>query len=142
MCHIATIADYILQDRGPITSIKLHILCYYAQAWSLTWEERPLFADTIEARKHGPTLTSLYEDFTKRHFKVERLPISWKIGHVRNMDSEDRETVDKVLAFYGDKSTQWLVALSKLEDPCKQALERGEGSYIDHSSMHNYYVGL
>ena len=40
---------YILEKKGRMTTMKLQKLIYYAQAWSLVWDERPLFDEKIEA---------------------------------------------------------------------------------------------
>ena len=42
------VAAYILEKRGQMTAMKLQKLVYYAQAWSMVWDEEPLFADRIE----------------------------------------------------------------------------------------------
>ena len=57
-----------------MTALKLQKLVYYAQAWSLVWDEEPLFPDPIEAWANGPVVYELY----KRHrgiFKVTQ----WKV---------------------------------------------------------------
>ena len=44
------VAAYILdkQDNG-LPAMKLQKLVYYAQTWSLVWDDLPLFDDRIEA---------------------------------------------------------------------------------------------
>ena len=39
MATIFDVASYILSKQGPMTTMKLEKLCYYAQAWSLVWDE-------------------------------------------------------------------------------------------------------
>ena len=34
---------YILSKLGQMPAVKLHKLLYYSQAWSLVWDDRPLF---------------------------------------------------------------------------------------------------
>lgn len=43
MATVFDVACYILSKQGCMTTMKLEKLCYYAQAWSLVWDERPLF---------------------------------------------------------------------------------------------------
>jgi uncharacterized phage-associated protein len=45
--------------ENDMTEVKLHILCYYAQAWHLVFTDEPLFDDTIVARASGPWIPSL-----------------------------------------------------------------------------------
>ena len=34
------VADYILQEHGAMSAMKLQKLVYYAQAWHLVWEDK------------------------------------------------------------------------------------------------------
>ena len=43
------VAAYILQEQGPTPALKLQKLVYYSQAWSLVWDDKPLFEEEIEA---------------------------------------------------------------------------------------------
>jgi uncharacterized phage-associated protein len=43
------VAAYILRGQGEMTAMKLEKLVYYAQAWSLVWDEEPLFKERVEA---------------------------------------------------------------------------------------------
>lgn len=36
-------AKYILEKCGTMSTMKLQKLCYYSQAWSLVWDDAPLF---------------------------------------------------------------------------------------------------
>lgn len=136
------VAAYILQQRGEMTTMKLHKLLYYCQAWSLVWDERPLFSDEIEAWANGPVIRKLF-DFHRGSFSLSQLPL----GNADLLSKNQRETVDAVLNFYGDKPTQWLVELTHLEDPWKEARrdlapgQRGS-TVISWESMANFYSGL
>lgn len=55
------VAAYILNKQGPMTHMKLQRLVYYSQAWHLVWEDKPLFAERIEAWAGGPVIPVLYE---------------------------------------------------------------------------------
>ena len=61
MYSIITIAHDILKKQGSMSAMKLQKLCYYAQAWSLVWDERPLFNEEIQAWAFGPVCSELYE---------------------------------------------------------------------------------
>lgn len=61
MTYSLDVADYILQQKGPLTCMKLHKLVYYAQAWSLALEDEPLFEEPIEAWSNGPVIRNLLE---------------------------------------------------------------------------------
>lgn len=143
MASVLDVAAYILSRTGRITAMKLQKLVYYSQAWSLVWDERPLFAARIEAWANGPVVPSLYAEH-RGHFEVQP---SWNLGDPSNLSDEQRETVDAVLEFYGDKSSQWLSELTHREQPWIDArigLNPGErGNHvISHAAMAEYYGGL
>ncbi|HEY0512305.1 MAG TPA: type II toxin-antitoxin system antitoxin SocA domain-containing protein [Thermoanaerobaculia bacterium] len=133
------VAAYILRKQGEMTAMKLEKLAYYSQAWSLVWDEEPLFSDRIEAWVNGPVVPTLY----RRHrglFKVSE----WPSGDPKSLSRTQRETIDAVLDYYGDKSSQWLSDLTHREAPWIQArkgLEPGDPSRreITHASMAEYY---
>src|SRR5260221_11586367 len=54
------VAAYIIKKMGPVSAMKLHKLIYYCQAWSLVWDERPLFQEKIEAWANGPVIRDLF----------------------------------------------------------------------------------
>ena len=138
-CH--DVAAYILQKRGPVTAMKLQKLLYYAQAWSLVWDEAPLFPESIEAWANGPVIREVY-DGHRGQFIVTRWP-----GNPENLDANQKDTVDVVLGFYGDKTAQFLSDLTHAEDPWKAARkgvpdgDRGNVE-ITLASMAEYYGSL
>lgn len=140
MATVHDLAAYILSKVGSITTMKLQKLVYYSQAWSLVWDEKPIFRDRIEAWANGPVIPSLYREH-KGLFKVSKL----SKGDLGRLNAEQRETVDAVLDFYGDKSSQWLSDLTHIEAPWKNArvgCAPGEasGAEITQAAMAEYYA--
>lgn len=136
------VASYILSKQGEMTTMKLQKLIYYCQAWSLVWDEDPLFVETIEAWANGPVVRELY-DKHKGFFKIS----SWRYGDRSKLSQKQRDTVRSVLKYYGNKSSQWLSDLTHKEDPWKNARRglfpnmRGNRIITD-ASMMEYYSGL
>lgn len=60
MASVFDVSAYILKKTGPISAMKLQKLAYYAQAWSLVWDDAPLFSERIEAWANGPVCPDLY----------------------------------------------------------------------------------
>jgi uncharacterized phage-associated protein len=116
MASVHDIAAYILKRTGSITTWKLQKLVYYCQAWSLVWDERPLFTARIEAWANGPVVPELYREHRGK-FKV----VAWSRGNPATLRPSERTTVDAVLKFYGDKSSQWLSDLTHHEEPWRNA---------------------
>jgi uncharacterized phage-associated protein len=142
---VLDIAAYILKQqpkRAPITAWKLQKLVYYCQAWSLVWDEKPLFKEKILAWANGPVVKELYNSH-KGLFYVKELPK----GHPENLSTNQEDTIDHVLAAYGHKTAQWLSDLTHLEEPwitARKGLKRGErgNAEILLATMHEYYSGV
>jgi uncharacterized phage-associated protein len=113
------VATYIIEKLGPLSAMKLQKLVYYCQAWSLVWDESPLFPERIEAWANGPVIPDLFA-FHRGLFTVEEIAI----GNVDNLNSTQKETIDAVLEFYGNRPAQWLIDLPHSEKPW-QATRRG-----------------
>ncbi len=140
MASAHDVAAYVLKVRGEMTAMKLQKLVYYAQAWSLVWDEEPLFSDRIEAWVNGPVIPALYR-LHKGQFKVSQ----WPSGDPEALTSQQRETLDAVLRYYGDRSSQWLSDLTHREAPwreARQGLEPGDPSRreITHAALAEYYA--
>jgi uncharacterized phage-associated protein len=137
------VAKYILKKRGSLTAMKLQKLLYYCQAWSLVWDEKPLFDNKIQAWVNGPVLPSVY-NFHRGQYFVSDADFTFACGE---LNVEQIKTIDAVLGFYGDKSAQWLIELTHSEKPwidARKGLAPGErgNSEITHAAMADYYSGL
>ncbi len=135
------VAKYILSKKGPITAVKLQKLVYYSQVWSLVWDERPLFSERIEAWTYGPVVPKLYQQHRGQWL------ISKIRGSVSNLDWVAKETIDEVLAYYGDKTSVWLSDLSHMEAPWRDARgtlhnDAHSGEEITLEAILEYYSGL
>ena len=140
--NVHDVAKYIIEQLGEITTMKLQKLVYYCQAWSLVWDEEPLFPEKIEAWMNGPVVRELYDQH-KGRFRVKK----WNKGDISKFKDYQKETVDSVLNFYGNKNSQWLSDLTHKEDPWRLAREgmtpneRGSKE-ITLDSMMEYYISL
>jgi uncharacterized phage-associated protein len=136
------VAAYILQKQGPMTAMKLQKLVYYCQAWSLVWDEAPLFQEDIEAWANGPIVRDLFY-VHKGRYMVSDIPD----GDHGKLDTTQEETVQAVLGYYGDKSSQWLSDLTHMEGPWKSTraglpeMSRSD-RVIPLDVIADYYIGL
>jgi uncharacterized phage-associated protein len=143
MISVFDVAAFILSQLGEIPVMKLHKLVYYCQAWSLVWDEEPLFKERIEAWANGPVVKELYE-IHKGQFKLALAELP---GNPMLLNDEQKETVLVVLKDYGDKPSQWLSDLTHLEAPWREARkgvdprERGDKE-ITWAALAEYYGGL
>ncbi|MEO5339110.1 MAG: DUF4065 domain-containing protein [Magnetococcus sp. MYC-9] len=144
MATVFDVAAYILEKVGTMTAMKLQKLVYYSQAWSLVWDENPLFDEPIQAWANGPVVPVLFAAH-QGQFKVSIASFSG--GNPDNLTASEQETVDAVLEYYGKESSQYLSDLTHMEDPWRKARtgmpdgERGNQE-ITHADLAMYYEGL
>ena len=142
MASVYDVSAYILDRQGPMTTWKLQKLVYYSQAWSLVWDDDVLFPEEIEAWANGPVVRELYCAHRGK-YRVSCLPK----GNADALNEDERETVDAVLEFYGDKSPQWLSDLTHMESPWQSARRhvpdgvRGD-AVIAKEDLAEYYGSL
>jgi len=140
--NVFDVVKYILSEKKPITAMKLQKLVYYCQAWSLVWDEKPLFKEKIEAWANGPVVRELYK-WHRGMYEINTI----NKGDLNKLLDYQIETIEAVLKFYGDKSPQWLSDLTHMEKPWREAREglsdgeRGNRE-ITLASMEEYYTSL
>ena len=142
MAQADDVAAYVLQERGPMTAMKLHKLLYYSHAWHLVWDELPLFPERIEAWANGPVVPHIY-DKHRGQFQLD----DWRSGNPNHLTSDETETVDIVLDAYEDLTAHELSNMTHREAPWRDARygkPPGEWSkeQITDSAMAEYYDSL
>jgi len=122
MATVFDVAKYIVDKVGEIDVWKLQKLIYYCQAWSLVWDESPLFYDRIEAWANGPvcpTLRNRHEDM----YAVNSATPIWDDANPDALTESERETIDVVLRDYNEMPNYELRELTHLEEPWNKARE-------------------
>lgn len=141
MAHVFDVARYILERQGPVTTLKLQKLVYYAQSWAIANGE-PLFNDTIKAWAQGPVVPALwYAHKGRRRVTAEDVV-------VRGTGLTDQQCahIDSVLAYYGDLPPSYLSKLTHFESPWKDARTVGEqrghdSPPISVAAIRSFYSG-
>lgn len=142
MASVHDVASYILHKQGSISTWKLQKLVYYSQAWNLAWNEEPLFDAKIEAWANGPVVPELYR-LHRKAYSVAR----WPEGSGARLTKAEKETIDSVLAGYGQLSGRQLSILTHNESPWKNAREgldptASSNRRIKPKDMQSYYTWL
>jgi len=137
MADVLDVAQYILEQRGPMTAMKLQKLVYYSQAWSIVWDDKALFDEEIQAWRNGPVVRELWEKH-RGQYRVEKI----EDGDSDELTDVETDTLDTVLEFYSDKSAQWLSDCTHLEDPWKNAWKQGENTVITKEALSEYYSSI
>lgn len=139
------VAAYILRANGgtyesQMRAKSLQKLVYYAQAWSMVWDGRPLFTEPIEAWRDGPVVRRLYSAHW-RQYAVTAIPG----GDAEALTADEKSILDSVLAFYGHFSCEDLVQRTHGEMPWQQARDgipygAHSSAEISPASMRSYYT--
>lgn len=140
---VQDVAAYVLEKLGPMTAMKLQKLCYYSQAWHMTWEDRVLFPEKVQAWANGPVIADLYSNH-KGQFMLSNV---WPYGDASVLDEGERSSVDAVLSSYGQFTASQLSDMTHREDPwidARDGVAEGARSRneITPAAMHEYYSGL
>ena len=142
MVSVFDVVVFILSKIHRTTAMKLQKLVYYCQAWSLVWDEQPLFTEGIEAWANGPVVRELY-DWHRGRYEITDIDR----GDVNKLSDTQKETISAVLDYYVSRSPQWLSDLTHMEEPWRNAREglseRQRGwQEITLASMEEYYSSL
>ncbi|QMV18847.1 DUF4065 domain-containing protein [Granulicella sp. 5B5] len=142
MARVHDVAAYIIAKLRSVDAMKLQKLLYYSQAWSLVWDEKPLFSPKIEAWANGPVVRKVFKTYQGKY------KISCALeGDKSALTKNERETVDAVLRFYGDRDGFYLSELTHKERPwidARKGIAPGEKSdkEITKAAMRDYYGSL
>jgi uncharacterized phage-associated protein len=144
MANVFDAAKHILGQRGEMTAMKLQKLCYYAQAWSLAWDDEPLFPEDFQAWANGPVCPELF----RRHKGLYRVDESL-LKDVPQMEfaAAQAETLVAVLDYYGGMEPHTLSEITHKERPWRETREGvppGDSCerVIPKQLMQDYYSSL
>lgn len=109
------------EDGKEITNKKIQKLLYYAQAWSMTLRNRPLFDEPIEAWVHGPAIKKIYEIYAQfgrddiaSHYSKDDLVTT-------AIDEDEEELLKVIWDSYGRYTAEDLEMLTHSEEPWQEA---------------------
>lgn len=117
------VAQYFLSlaadepEAEHLTPMHIQKLLYYAQGFSLTYRDRPLFPEVIEAWTHGPVVPEVYREFAH----LSGGPIMPDKMRAHHLSGEDQEFVSSVWEEYRKHSASALRAMTHNEPPWRDA---------------------
>ena len=135
MANVFDVALFLRNQYVELSHKKLQKLLYYTQAWSLAWEDKPLFNSVIEAWDYGPVIPEVYNAIAEQ----ETVPLDIQNGNVSNLSEGEINVIEDVLILYGDKDADWLVEQTHREDPWRTAYKDGTHNVITEQSLKDYY---
>lgn len=124
--HIANYFLWKAKQDGitNMTPMKLIKLVYFAYAWNLAIFNKRLFAEKVEAWRHGPVIPSIYHEFKRFgnsaineyavKLELETGSVSYPI--IDNKDQNSLRVVEAVWEKYKQKSGIELSEITHQED--------------------------
>lgn len=141
---IQNVAEFILSELGPMSTMKLQKLCYFSQGWSLAWTSLALFPEEFQAWANGPVCRDLYT-LHRGEYSIETLEVEGGAMLTR----EQRKMIRAVLKSYGKMSGFQLSQLTHKGKPWKSVrdesgLRDGDRSNatITKKAMKDYFQSL
>lgn len=141
MATARDVAAYIMATGHRTDRFGVQKLAYYAQAWHLVWEGRPLYREGIEAWPSGPVVRDVW--IAQQHEAKSSRDMPG--GDPTALSEEERASIDAVLDHYGSKTGPQLVDLTHSEAPWIEARDglapttRSQVE-IEPRSMRAYYT--
>ena len=144
MPTVIDVAAYILDEYGPMTTMKLQKLAYCSQAYCLaTNNGEPLFDDDFHAWMNGPVSPTLYQMHRGKFLIHKGEPSSATAGHSA-LDARTKAIVDAVCDELSGSSGKQLSERTHGESPWVDAREGYSASercnnIISKTSIRDYY---
>lgn len=145
MATVFGVAEYILEQVGFVSTMKLQKLMYYSQAYSLVHYGKPLFGEDFEAWANGPVCPDLFR-IHRGKFVVGPGELSYpESPRTTEVSVEARGAIDHVLKTLGSYSGRKLSGLTHCEKPWLEAragVKEGErcNTVITKEAIRRYYA--
>lgn len=109
------VAQYVYDRLGWVDAWRLEKLVYFAQAWHLAWDGRPLFDADFEAWPDGPVERDLHR--INKYQRDGHLGRTLPGANPGALTAHSRAIIDAVLAYYGKVSRAQLITLTHDDSP-------------------------
>lgn len=113
------VAQHVYDRLGWVDAWRLEKLTYFAQAWHLAWDGRPIFDDQFEAWSDGPVVRNLHR--VNKYGRDNGSTTSLPGADTNRLSPATRAAIDNVLEFYGKLSKSELIALTHEDTPWRVA---------------------
>lgn len=142
--HVADFLLFECRERGDvITNLKLQKLLFYAQAWYLALNNRPLFNEDFQAWVHGPALPSQYRRFKEYEWR----PILAEIMLAPIENPAIIAHLKEVVDVFGVETASALEMMTHSESPWIEAragipVDQSSTAIITKQSMKSFYKSI
>ncbi|MFC2704649.1 MAG: Panacea domain-containing protein [Olsenella profusa] len=142
MANVFDVAEYILEQTGFVSTMKLQKLAFYSNALSLVRDGAPLFDDMFQAWVNGPVCPALFHAHRGR-FIIGPGQLTAP-GDAAKLTDHERRLISHTVDALGGYDGQQLSDLSHREAPWRDA-RRGCGdedrctAVISNAAIRRYY---
>lgn len=143
------LSDYILQNYGPMSHLKLQKLLYYCDAYNLAYFGEPLIDEQFEAWVHGPVCREVYNSLRDKSILYSDVAFNGDYNPSETVEltltSDQQEVITHVLANLSKWTGLELEAATHDEDPWREARKGyapGEkcSKHISKETMLRFYL--
>jgi|ERR1700753_2498712 len=139
---VVDLAEYILEKKGIMTTMQLHKLIYFIQAWHLVFEGCQLFDEEIHAWGKGPVVPFLYS----LHKDRISLSCGFLNGNSNNIPNDSMFAIEYAIDSF-EANDEREKNFTNIRDPWEKARiglsEKDRGhSIITNQSMYEYYKSI
>ncbi|MCZ4586471.1 DUF4065 domain-containing protein [Rhodococcus opacus] len=113
------VAGYVYKHLGWVDAWKLEKLTYFAQAWHLAWDGRPLFDDEIQAWADGPVIPKVHR--VNKFHRMGAYDTELPGSHPEAVVGSAERVIQAVLDFYGGMDKHTLIELTHGDSPWLEA---------------------
>ena len=135
MDDIFDVAEFVIEYCGEdgnhkeLSTMRLHKLLYYCQAWHIVFEGEEMFSDPFHAWASGPISSTIMD----KHKGVFSVFPGFFQGCAQRVSYRAQTTIEAVLQEYGTLSGIQLCTISMREDPWQKA-RKTSGSIPGYAS--------
>jgi uncharacterized phage-associated protein len=119
--HLIELAAREPDEAEPVTHMRVQKLLYYAQGWHLGLFGRPLFSESLRARKNGPIVLEVEETLRAALGDNPARPLAPADLGPANLSGRDKVFLETVWQKYRAFSATGLKELSHVEAPWVEA---------------------
>lgn len=131
-------SDGIKQGEA-ITHLKIQKLLYYAQGLNLTYKQKPLYPQILEAWEHGPVVKEVYDKLKK--YGRDDLQDIQELQYTKDtLTLDEKSIVEMAFIEYGRYTASYLRNKTHDEPAWQNARKKGKKSPISHDEMREYFT--
>ena len=143
MCKAIDVANFFIDmaNNDPddcMTNLRVNKLLYFAQAWNLVRNNKPLFEDEIQAWQYGPVVPNVYHTF--KPCGRERIASTSDDYSFSRLSCEEIMLLIDVMREYGRFSSPALVDMThEAGSPWARVYDPNHNNSITNDSLFDYF---